>query len=284
MRLTDISTIQLLCKKHGFSLSKQFGQNFLTNPGICPKLCDVAQLTKEHFVLEIGPGFGTLTQELSQRANKVVALEVDARLLPVLDETLAGYDNVEIIHKDAMKADLAAIFAEKCAGPAMVCANLPYNITSPIIMRLLEEGLPISALTVMVQKEAAERLCATPGTRAGGAITYAVHYYATPELHFTVAPGSFTPPPKVQSAVITLTLHEKRALENHPEREKRLFSLIRAAFSQRRKTLANSLSAGTNFSKEQILTTLEQLDLLPTVRAEQLTLENYIDMQTILWP
>lgn len=267
-RLTDLSTIRALCAKYGFSLSKGFGQHFLTNAGICPKICEAAGIGPGSRVLEIGPGFGTLTRELAARAEKVAAIEVDRRLLPVLEETLAGCHNVTVIHQDVMKADLAAIINEQLGGTATVCANLPYNLTSPILMLLLESGLPIDSITVMVQQEAARRLTAAPGTREAGAITYAAHYYARPSYHFTVNPGSFHPPPKVKSAVIGLQL-----LGSPPAPE--LFRLVRAAFGQRRKTLLNAASAGLGVEKPRLAAAMAAAGIPPMARPEQLSLEAY---------
>lgn len=284
LTLTDLSTVRGLCEKYGFTLSKGFGQNFLINPGICPKICEEAGITSSTNVLEIGPGFGTLTQQLALRAGKVVSLEVDDRLLPVLDETLADFDNVKIILQDAMQADLHALFAREFTGPVTVCANLPYYITSPILMKLLEDRLPIDRIVVMVQKEAAQRITASPGTRESGAISYAVHYYAKPQLMFSVKPGSFYPPPKVTSAVIKLQMNESLALQGEPEREKRLFRLIRAAFSQRRKTLANAAGAGLTMPKQQIADALQSIGASPLARPEQLTLEQMIMLERALWP
>lgn len=276
MQLTNRATITALCKKYGFTLAKKYGQNFLVNPGICPKICDVAGVSENSNVLEIGPGFGTLTGQLALRAGKVLALEIDTRLLPVLNETLGEYKNVTVLHADVMKTDLNALFKEHFSGSAMACANLPYNITSPVIMKLLESNLPLTGVTVMVQKEAAERICAKPGTNAAGAISYAINYYAKPKLHFIVEPGSFMPPPKVQSAVISLTPHAHRRLEEEPEREKRMFKLIRAAFGKRRKTLANAVSSALSIPKQEIEAALKSLDIQPLARAEALTLEDFI--------
>lgn len=285
LTLTDLGTVRTLCDKHGFTLSKGFGQNFIINPGICPKICDAAAIGPTTNVLEIGPGFGTLTQQLALRAKKVVAIEVDTRLLPVLEETLAGLENVVIVNEDVLKCDLAALLQKEFnGGPVTVCANLPYYITSPIIMKLLEERLPIASITAMVQKEAAERICAAPGTRASGAVSYATHYYAAPSIQFTVQPGSFYPPPKVTSAVIRLVLRASVPLAGHPLREKRLFALIRGAFSQRRKTLANAASASLGLSKATIAAALEANGLAPLARPEQLTLEEYIALEQVLWP
>ncbi len=283
-QLTNLSTVRQLCEKYGFTLRKGFGQNFLVNPGVCPKICEAAGLTPTDSVLEIGPGFGTLTRQLAARAGKVLALEVDARLLPVLAETLADCPNATVLHADAMKAGLAELVENELGGTAKLCANLPYNLTSPILMRLLEERLPLGGITVMVQKEAAQRLCAAPGTRGAGAISYAVHYYAVPKLVFTVSPGSFYPPPKVQSAVVTLALRQSPPLAAQPEREKRLFRLVRAAFGQRRKTLANAAAAGLGLPKAQLLAALAKAGLALAARPEKLTLEQYIALEAALWP
>ena len=251
MNLTDISTIKTLCAAHGFSLSKEFGQNFIVNPGICPKIAEAAGIDEHFGVLEVGPGMGVLTKELARRAKKVVAVEVDKRLPPLLAETLAEYENVTVVEGDVLKVDLAALIRDEFPGLRVaVCANLPYYITSPIVMKLLEERLPIEHITVMVQKEAADRLSAAPGTRAAGAVTYAVHYYAAPRTLFTVQPGSFYPPPKVTSAVIQLRLHEAPPVT--PRSAEAMFRVIRAAFSQRRKTAANAASAGLHLPKEAV--------------------------------
>lgn len=281
--LTDAATIRALCQKYGFSMRKGFGQNFLVNPSVCPRLCEVAEVGPNSNVLEVGPGFGTLTQELARRAHKVVAVEVDRRLLPVLDETLAEYGNVAVINDDVMKCDLAALLHKEFTGPVQVCANLPYNITSPILMKMLESRL-FSRLTVMVQKEAAERITAAPGTRASGAISYAVHYYAKARQVFNVKPGSFWPPPKVTSAVIDLLPHGELPLAGEPQREARLFWLIRAAFGQRRKTLQNAASAGLALPKEQLAAALQAAEIPALVRPEQLTLEEYMRLEAALWP
>ena len=283
-QLTDLSTLRQLCDKYGFSFSKGFGQNFIVNPGVCPKICEAAQIGPGSNVLEIGPGFGTLTAELAARARRVVAVEVDARLLPVLDETLAGFSNVAVVNEDVLKCDLAALLKNEFDGPVSVCANLPYYITSPILMRLLEEKLPLTHITAMVQKEAAERIAAKPGTRLAGAITYAVWYYALPKIEFLVQPGSFYPQPKVTSAVLRLDLRDKPPLAHSPEREARFFSLVRAAFSQRRKTLCNAASAGLALPKAEVAAALAAAGIPPMSRPEQLALEQYIALEKKLWP
>ena len=279
--LTDIQTIRDLCARHDFALSKGFGQNFIVNPGICPKIVEASGIGPDWGVLEIGPGIGVLTKELALRAKKVVAVEVDKRLPPLLAETLAEFDNVEVILQDVLKVDLKALIAEKFPGmPVAVCANLPYYITSPILMRLLEERLPIHSITVMVQKEAAQRITARPGTREAGAISYAVDYYSKPQLLFSVQPGSFFPPPKVTSAVIQLMVRPQPAVQVQDEAG--YFKLIRAAFSQRRKTAANSVSSGLGLPKAQVAAALEKAGLAPTARPEQLTLEDFLALQTAL--
>lgn len=279
--LTDIAYVRDLCARHGFTLSKGFGQNFIVNPGVCPKIVEVAGIGPEWGVLEVGPGIGVLTRELARRAARVVAVEVDNRLPPLLAETLAGYDNVEIVMQDILKVDIAALIREKFAGmPVAVCANLPYYITSPILMRLLEEKLPIRQITVMVQKEAAERICAAPGTRQAGAISYAVAYYAKPQVLFSVQPGSFYPPPKVTSAVIRLEVHPEPPVPVPDEAA--YFRLVRAAFGQRRKTAANAISAGLGLPKAQVTAAMEQAGLPATARPEQLTLEQFAALSRAL--
>ena len=281
--LTDISTIRDLCARYDFALSKGFGQNFIVNPGICPKIVEAAGIDKSWGVIEVGPGVGVLTKELALRANKVVAIEVDQRLPPLLAETLAEFDNVEILLQDVLKVDLAGLIREKFAGmPVAVCANLPYYITSPILMRLLEEKLPIQHITVMVQKEAADRITATPGTREAGAISYAVDYYAKPRLLFTVQPGSFYPAPSVTSAVIRLDVRPQPPVDLPAEREEAFFQLIRAAFSQRRKTAANAIANGLHLPKAAVLSALEAAGLDQRARPEQLTLQDYCALQTAL--
>ena len=272
-RLTDIGYIRDVLERHGFYFSKKLGQNFLVNPSVCPRMAEACGATSESGVLEIGPGIGVLTRELAQRAGKVVAIELDDRLPPVLAETLKGQDNVEIVQGDCLKIDLAALIAEKFGDREVaVCANLPYYITSPIIMSLLESRLPVTSITVMVQKEAAQRLCAQVGTREAGAVTLAVQYYAEAETLFTVSRGSFLPAPNVDSAVIRLTVRKQPPC---PVRdEKVLFRLIRAGFGQRRKTLLNSLgSAG--YGKDVLAAALVAANISPTARAEQLTLAQF---------
>lgn len=283
MELTDLATIRALCEKYDFALSKGFGQNFIVNPGVPPKIVDAAGIDRSFGVLEIGPGIGVLTKEIAKRAGKVVAIEVDKRLPPVLEETLAGFDNVKVILQDVLKADLPVLMQQEFAGmPVAVCANLPYYITSPILMRLLEERLPVENITVMVQREAAQRLCAPPGTRQAGAISYAVAYYASPRQLFTVQPGSFYPAPKVTSAVIRLDVRKTPAGDLDPAAERALFAVIRAAFSQRRKTAANGISAGLAADKAAVLAAMADAGLDARLRPEQLTLEQFTALQAAL--
>ncbi len=272
-QLTDIAYVRDLLSRHGFSFSKKLGQNFLINPSVCPRMAASCGADKAGGVLEIGPGVGVLTKELAAVAGQVVAIELDDRLLPVLDETLAEYDNVAVVHGDALKLDLHALLRERFGDrPVSVCANLPYYITSPLIMALLESRLPIDALTVMVQREAADRLCAAPGTRAAGAVTLAVAYYAEAEKLFDVSRGSFMPAPNVDSAVIRLTVRKTPPVD--VRNEKLLFRLIRAGFGQRRKTLLNSLAAALP-DRDRLRAVLAAAGVSPTARAEELTLAQF---------
>ena len=283
MALTDLSDIRDLCARYDFSLSKGFGQNFIINPGVCPRIAEASGIGPGWGALEIGPGIGVLTEQLAKRADKVVSVEVDTRLQPLLAETMAGHPNFKLVLGDVLKVDLAALLKAEFPGmPVAVCANLPYYITSPILMRLLEERLPIRSITVMVQKEAAQRLCAAPGTRQAGAISYAVAYYAAPELLFTVQPGSFYPAPKVTSAVIRLTLHDTPPVQPANGDERGLFRLIRAACSQRRKTAANAVAAGLGLPKSRVTAALQAAGLDARLRPEQLTLADYCALQAAL--
>lgn len=271
--LTNIATIKDILSRYGFTFSKSLGQNFIINPSVCPKMADYS-VDSEKGVIEIGPGIGVLTNELCKRAKKVVAIELDKRLLPVLDETLAEYDNVKIISGDVMKLDLAKIINDEFHNmDVVVCANLPYYITSPIIMKLLEDRLDIQSITVMVQKEAANRICAEVGTRESGAVTVAVNYYCDAEKLFDVSSGSFMPMPKVDSSVIKLKLKNEKV---NIKDEKTFFKVVKAAFSQRRKTLLNSLSSGLNMSKEEIRNILVKTEINPEIRAEKLTLDDFV--------
>ena len=273
MALTDIGTIKDVLARHGFTFSKKWGQNFLINPSVCPRMAAASGADKQSGVLEIGPGIGVLTKELAKVAGKVVAVEVDERLPAVLKETLADYDNVTVLLGDVLKVDLAAVLREQFGDrPVAVCANLPYYITSPIVMALLESRLPFTSLTLMVQKEAAVRLCAAPGTRDCGAVSLAVQYYAEPEILFSVSRGSFMPAPNVDSAVIRLNIRREPPCTVRDE--KLLFRIIRAAFGQRRKTLQNALGGG-GFDKAAVAAACEAAGLPATARAEQLTLVQF---------
>ena len=275
-KLSDIGTIKRILSRHGFTFSKSLGQNFLINPTVCPRMAELSGAGQGVGVIEIGPGIGVLTNELCGLADKVVAIELDKRLLPVLEETLGEYDNIKVINADVMELDLNSLIAEEFKGmEVVVCANLPYYITSPILMKLLEDRLPVRAITVMVQKEAAQRICAEVGSRACGAVTVAVNYYAEPQLLFHVSAGSFMPAPKVDSAVIRLDVLSQPPVECD---DKRFFAVVKAAFSQRRKVISNSLSAGLSMSKEQTLDLLERAGVPANVRAEQLSLRQFADI------
>ena len=272
--LTHLAKLKELLTRHGFTFSKSLGQNFLINPNICPQMAESSVISDNCGVLEIGPGVGVLTKELAKRAKKVVAIELDKRLIPVLSETLCNYDNIKIIEGDALKLDLLSLIEENFKGmDVTVCANLPYYITSPVIMKILESKIPVKSLTVMVQKEAAERLCTEVGTRASGAVTVSVAYYAKAKILFSVPRGNFMPAPNVDSAVISLEILEKPqvAVKN----EEMFFKTIKAAFSQRRKTISNSLSSGLSLPKEKIMEILATAKVDPSSRAEKLTLEDF---------
>ncbi len=273
--LCDINTVNRLLRQHGFKFSKALGQNFIVDEEVCPAIADALCADEGTGVLEIGPGIGVLTQELCRRAGKVVSVELDERLYPVLAETLAEYDNFELVPGDIMKIDLPALIHEKFDGygSVKICANLPYYITSPVIMMLLESAASIDEIVVMVQQEAAERLCAKMGTRQAGAVTAAVNYYGNAELLFGVARDCFMPAPKVDSAVIRIvpTDENRTAVQD----KEAFFALVKAAFAQRRKTLVNSLSAGLGISKERVSSALSEIGVPPTARAENLTMENF---------
>lgn len=273
--LSNISTIKEICEKFGFSFSKSLGQNFLINPSVCPRIAEMGGASPEAGVIEIGTGFGVLTHELAKRAKKVVAIELDTRLLPVLDYTLSEHKNVKIINEDVLKVDLKKLIEDEFEGmDVYVCANLPYYITSPVIMKLLEEKLRIKAITVMVQKEAAVRLCAKLPSRDCGAVTVAVRYYSEPKTLFPVSRGSFMPAPNVDSAVIRLDVKENNNLSEIEE--KKLFSVVKGAFSQRRKTLLNTLSSHFKISKDEVLNAVKSANLKETARAEELKLEDFL--------
>lgn len=274
MNLTDIYTIKGLFKKHNFNLSKSFGQNFLINEQIPKDIVKGSEINSEVGVIEIGPGIGVLTHELCSAAKKVVAVEIDNRLLPILKETLADFSNVKIISGDILKIDLKKLIEDEFEGmDVCVCANLPYYITTPIIMALLENKLPLKSITVMVQKEVALRLCADEHSRDYGAISLAVRYFSSPKFLFNVSSHEFLPSPKVDSAVIRLDVLKKPSVE--PKDENLLFKIIKASFSQRRKTLANSLSNMTGYDKKLIEQSLLEMDKNENIRGEQLSLNDY---------
>jgi len=281
--LSNISVIRDVLSRHGFSFSKGLGQNFLINPTVCPKMAEMGNAQPGWGMIEIGAGVGVLTAELAQRADKVVCIEIDSRLLPILDETLAEYDNIKIVNQDVLKVDLHKLIAEEFPNmPVAVCANLPYYITSPIIMNLLESRLPISSLTVMVQKEAAQRICAMPGSREVGAVSIAVRYYCEPKVLFQVSRGSFMPAPDVDSTVIRLDIRKQPAVD--VKREEDFFRVVKAAFSQRRKTLSNTLSSGLSMNKTQIAELLERAGVASNLRAEQLSMQQFADIANALNP
>ena len=268
-------TIEVL-QKHDFRIQKKYGQNFLSDTGVLNRIIQAAEITREDCVLEIGPGLGTMTRCLAERAGEVVAVEIDKNLIPILKENLSDYDNVTLINADILKVDINKIVEEKNAGrPVKVVANLPYYITTPIIMGLFESHVPLKSITVMVQKEVADRMQVGPGTKDYGALSLAVQYYAKPEIVANVPPNCFIPRPNVGSAVIRLTRHQEPPVK--VEDEARLFAIIRAAFNQRRKTLVNALSNSSELgvNKEQAADALERLGLSLTIRGEALTLEQF---------
>ena len=275
-------TIEVI-QKHGFDFQKKFGQNFLIDSHVLNKIIDAAEITKDDFVLEIGPGIGTMTQYLAEAAREVTAVEIDRNLIPILKETLAAYDNVTVINQDVLKTDIAALAQEKNGGkPIKVVANLPYYITTPIFMGLFESHVPISSITVMVQKEVAMRMQAGPGTKDYGALSLAVQFYSEPYIAANVPPNCFIPRPNVGSAVIRLKSYEEPPVK--VKDEKLLFALIRASFNQRRKTLVNGLknSSELNFTKEEILEALSKCGFNENVRGEALTLAQFAALADVL--
>ena len=269
------NTIEIL-KKYNFTFQKKFGQNFLIDTHVLDKIIAAAEITKDDFVLEIGPGIGTMTQYLAQAAGKVAAVEIDKALIPILGDTLSAYDNVMIINEDVLKVDIQKLVEEENGGrPVKVVANLPYYITTPIIMGLFEKHVPIESITVMVQMEVADRMQVGPGTKDYGALSLAVQYYASPYIVANVPPNCFMPRPKVGSAVIRLTTYDNPPVE--VDDEKLMFRIIRASFNQRRKTLANGLknAADLDIPKELIAESIESLGHGPSVRGEALTLEEF---------
>lgn len=276
------NTIEIL-KKYEFSFQKKYGQNFLIDTHVLDKIIRAAEISSDDFVLEIGPGIGTMTQYLAEAAREVAVVEIDDKLIPILEETLKEYENVTIIHGDILKVDIEGLVQEKNQGrPVKVVANLPYYITTPIIMGLLEGSASVDSITVMVQKEVADRMKVGPGTKDYGALSLAVQYYARPEIVANVPPNCFIPRPKVGSAVIRLTRHQTPPVQ--VQDEDFLFRIIRASFNQRRKTLVNSLnnSPELQLTKEQVTKALEQMGLPAAVRGETLTLEQFAELTELL--
>ncbi|MDY4838060.1 MAG: 16S rRNA (adenine(1518)-N(6)/adenine(1519)-N(6))-dimethyltransferase RsmA [Roseburia sp.] len=277
------NTIAVL-QKYNFNFQKKFGQNFLIDTHVLDKIINAAEITKEDFVLEIGPGIGTMTQYLCENAREVVAVEIDKNLIPILEDTLKEYDNVTVINEDVLKVDINKLAEEKNnKKPIKVVANLPYYITTPIIMGLFESHVPIDSITIMVQKEVAERMQVGPGTKEYGALSLAVQYYAKPEIIANVPPNCFMPRPKVGSAVIRLTRHKETPVQ--VEDEKLMFRIIRASFNQRRKTLVNGLknSGELSLSKEIIEESIEELGVPLTIRGEALSLEQFAMLSNIIY-
>lgn len=276
------NTIAVL-QKYNFNFQKKFGQNFLIDPRVLEKIIQAAEITQEDFVLEIGPGIGTMTQYLCENAREVAAVEIDRNLIPILADTLSAYENVEVLNEDILKVDINRLAQEKNQGrPIKVVANLPYYITTPIIMGLFESHVPVDSITIMVQKEVAERMQAGPGTKDYGALSLAVRYYARPEIVANVPPNCFIPRPKVGSAVIRLTRHRENPVQVRDE--SLMFRMIRASFNQRRKTLVNGLNNGAelNLEKQQIVNALGTMGLAPDIRGEALTLEQFAALSNLL--
>lgn len=277
------NTIAVL-NKYRFVFQKKYGQNFLIDTHVLDKIIRAAQITEDDFVIEVGPGIGTMTQYLASRARRVAAIEIDKELIPILEDTLDGYDNVTIMNEDVLKVDLCRLAEEQNGGrPVKVVANLPYYITTPIIMGLFESGVPLDSVTVMVQKEVADRMRTGPGSKDYGALSLAVQYYAEPELAANVPPNCFMPRPRVGSAVIRLTRHEKPPVQ--ADNEAFLFQVIRASFNQRRKTLVNGLNHAPEIaaSKDTIEKALLEMGLPVNVRGETLTLGQFAELANLLW-
>lgn len=287
---TPAATAEII-RKYEFHFQKKYGQNFLIDANILEKIIDSAEITKEDCVIEIGPGIGTMTQYLAERAGWVAAVEIDKNLIPILKETLSEYDNVTILNEDILKVDIAKLARERNEGrPVKIVANLPYYITTPIIMGLFESHVPLSSITIMVQKEVADRMQVGPGTKDYGALSLAVQYYARPKIMVNVPPTCFMPRPNVGSAVIRLTRFEKPPVQ--VESEKKLFSIIRAAFNQRRKTLANALVNSSSLvdekgnimklTRQNVCDVLDIMGLSQSIRGEALTLEQFAEFCNLL--
>ena len=283
-QITPLECTRLI-REYDFPVQKKYGQNFITDPGVLEAIVRASGITKEDVVLEIGPGMGALTSYLLKAAQKVIAVEIDRMLIPILKDTLKDYDNLVLINDDILKTDLDSLIASEAGGKKIkVAANLPYYITTPVVMELLEKQKNIESITVMVQKEVAERMQTGPGSKAYGALSLAVQYYSKPEIFMTVSKNCFVPRPEVDSAVINLDIYEP---ENRPVRvkdEEKMFKIIRAAFNQRRKTLPNSLAnaASLNFSKAEVNAALEKMGLPLTIRGEALTLEEFARLSDLL--
>lgn len=276
------NTIEILQKYH-FNFQKKYGQNFLIDTNVLNRIIAAAEITGEDCIVEIGPGIGTMTQYLAENAREVVAVEIDKNLIPILEDTLSAYDNVTVINGDILKLDIGKLVGEKNGRePIKVVANLPYYITTPVIMGLFESHVPLKSITVMVQKEVADRMQVGPGTKDYGALSLAVQYYAKPEIVAHVPPNCFIPRPNVGSAVIRLTRYEEPPVL--VEDESKMFSLIRASFNQRRKTLVNGLcnAVDLNLSREQVMEALEKMELPPAIRGEALTLEQFAELSNLL--
>ena len=272
-----------IIRRYQFDFRKKFGQNFLVDDSILDKIIEAADITRDDCVLEIGPGIGTMTQRLAEEAGRVIAVEIDRNLMPILNETLADYDNVTVINDDILKVDIPALAAQHGSKRMKVVANLPYYITTPVIMALLERNVPLQSITVMVQKEVADRMTVGPGTKDYGALSLAVQYYTKPEIITEVPADCFVPKPNVDSAVIRLIRYDAPPVSTEDERW--LFMLIRASFNQRRKTLANGIAnAGIGIGRHQVEETLAQMGLSATVRGEALTLEQFAELSNRLLP
>ena len=278
--LSNPTYTRAVLEAHGFSFQKKYGQNFLIDGNILDNIINAAGITKDDFVLEIGPGIGTMTQRLCEEAREVVAVEIDKTLIPILDDTLSSYKNWNVINQDILKVDIKKLAEEKNGGkPIKVVANLPYYITTPIIMGLFESHVPLESITIMIQKEVADRMQEGPGSKEYGALSLAVQYYSNPQIVCDAPPSCFMPQPKVTSTVITLKCHNNPPVKCD---EKLLFQIIRASFNQRRKTLLNGLSNGLHYSKEQIAEAIEKAGFTPTVRGEALSLEDFATLTNIL--
>ena len=281
--LSNFKNTQEIIRKHNFSIQKKYGQNFLIDEHVLNKIIAAAELTEDDYVIEIGPGIGTMTERMAPECRHVTAIEIDKELIPILSETLSGFDNVDIINEDVLKVDLNKLIAERNDNkPVKVVANLPYYITTPIIMSLLENKIPIDTITVMVQKEVADRMMVGPGTKDYGALSLAVQYYAKPYIVANVPMNCFIPRPNVASAVIRLTCHKEPPVT--VKDEKLMFNLIRASFNQRRKTLINGISnfSGLSYTKEQVAMALNRIGLSENIRGEALDLEKFAKLSDAL--